>query len=66
MVVSKLTAAMVFGCDVKAVFYCFYVKEQVATEEVLRQTLLKLVVSCSLNGCTCSKTMLVRKRVPSF
>ena len=47
MVVTKLTAAMVFGCGVKAGVYCFYANEQVVHEtnltavEVLQWTLLK-------------------------
>ena len=41
------TAAMAFGCGVKAGVYCFYANEQVVydtnlTVEVLRRTLLKL------------------------
>ena len=55
MVVTKLTAAMGFGCGIKAVFYCFYVNEQVVTVEVLQRTLLKVDKSCPLP-----------QRVPSF
>ena len=47
MVVTKMTAAMVFGCGVKAGVYTFWANEQVQhdsnlTIEVLRRTLLKL------------------------
>lgn len=47
MVVTKMTAAMVFGSSVQAGVYCFYANEQVSHDtnhivEVLRRTLLKL------------------------